>query len=86
MNPFKYQLEQLKACCEKEFTSTLAVDNCLDYLILADWTHAQALKDTILSFISQNRLKIKMKTKDWKEKLKDHPLLLVDVVDFLLDK
>ena len=64
----------------------MTVDNCLDYLILADWTHAQALKDTILSFISQNRLKIKMKVTDWKKKLEDHPPLLVDVVDFLFDQ
>jgi len=79
----KYDLELLKTCCEKEFTSTLAMDNLMEYLKLADWTHATALKKTILSFISKNKLK--MKSIDWKQELKEYPHLLAEVVDFLLD-
>ena len=55
----------------------------MEFLKLSGWTNANALKNSVLSLISKNRLQ--MKKTDWKVELKDQPHLLIEVVDVLLD-
>ena len=59
------------------------MDNITEYLKLSGWTQANALKNSVLSLISKNRLH--MKKTDWNQLLEDQPQLLIEVVNCLLD-
>jgi len=80
----KYQLNKLKNCCEDYLGGTLDVENCLDLLLLGDLNQAKTLKDAALEFFSKNLGSFK--EGEWKKRLNDHPVLAIEVMEYLFSK
>ena len=80
----KYQLLKLKTCCEEYLSGTLDVENCIDLLLLGDLNQAKTLKETALEFFSKNLSSFK--EGDWKKRLKDYPILAIEVMECLFSK
>ena len=76
----KYQLEQLKNICLEKLCCNLDAKNCLNYLILGDLYQARNLRKAALQFITSNMENV-FKSKDWKERLKDYPNLMAEVIE-----
>ena len=76
----KYQLGQLKSICSKRLCSNIEVNNCLNYLVIGDLYRADDLKKGSLQFIAINVGSV-FKSKDWEECLKDHPILMAEVIN-----
>jgi len=80
----KYLIEQLKGCCEDHLSGILDVENCVELLLLGERNNAKDLKKAALVFLTDNMTKFI--AGDWKEKLKDHPVLVMEVMENLLAK
>ena len=78
----KYQLEQLKIVCVQKLCNNIAVDNCLNYLVIGDLYRADKLKKASLQFIARNMGSV-FKSKDWEKCLKDHPTLMAEVINVI---
>merc|ERR1719282_863120 len=76
----KYQLDQLKNFCVKKLCNNIAVNNCLNYMVIGDLFRADDLKKASLQFIIKNMGSV-FKSKDWEECLKDHPTLMAEVIN-----
>ena len=76
----KYQLDQLKNFCVKKLCNNIAVNNCLNYLVIGDLFRADDLKKASLQFITKNMGSV-FKSKDWVECLKDHPTIMAEVIN-----
>ena len=77
----KYQLDHLKALCERCLSYSLRVDNVARMLILADACNAEQLKRNAFLYISEHGDKVKL-TEDWEDVKKDAKLMdnLLDVM------
>jgi len=73
----RYQLEQLKTCCQEILISSLDAKNCISFLILSD---ALRLKKAAIEFATENLSTISSSC-DWKNELADFPYLLTDIID-----
>jgi len=80
----KYLIEQLKGCCEDHLSGILDVENCVELLLLGERNNAKDLKKAALVFLTDNMTKFI--AGDWKQKLKDHPVLVMEVMENLLAK
>jgi len=80
----KYQLDKLKNCCEEYLSGTLNVENCIDLLLLGDLNQAKSLKKAALEFFTKNVRS--SGSGDWKERLKEHPILAIEVMESLFSK
>ena len=78
----KYQLAHLKSCCEKVLISNLDVDNCMEMLLLGEMHQASTLKKSAVNFFTKNMEKFD--TIDWKLNLKDHPNLVMEVMEEMM--
>ena len=78
----KYELDSMKALCEKKLASFLYVENCLRVLILADSYQAFELKKDALEVIIRNR-KVVFKSEDWEKCVKNHPKLAVEITNMI---
>jgi len=80
----KYLLDQLKVCCEDHLSGILDVENCIELLLLGERNNATALKKAALLFLTDNMTKFI--AGDWKQKLKNHPVLVMEVMENLMAK
>jgi len=76
----KYNLGGLKKLCEEALIKTLAVENCVDMIILADMYHAHDLKQMSKEMIVKNGA-IVILQEGWKEKLKMFPYILCEIFE-----
>ncbi|XP_014210963.1 speckle-type POZ protein B-like [Copidosoma floridanum] len=80
----KYGLEALEKCCEINLDENLKLDNCANYLILADLHDLTLLKDTSVKFITKN-LKEVIKTDGYRSLLMTKPYLLDKILTAIAD-
>jgi len=78
----KYQLAHLKKSCEDELISKLGVENCIEMLLLGEMYQATNLKRATVNFFTRNQRKFD--TINWKLMLKNHPNLVIELMDCLL--
>jgi speckle-type POZ protein len=71
----KYQLERLKAQCEKSLCTSLTTENACDTLILADLHSAEQLKVHAIQYINNHANDV-MDSEGWKALVDSHPPLL----------
>ena len=74
----KYELEALKALCEKKLVDVLKDENCLRIYILSDFHQAFVLKKEALEIINSNWEAV-FKSEDWEMCVRDHPGLAVEI-------
>ena len=79
----KYQLDHLKALCERQMSYGLQVENAAETLVLAHTYRADQLKKNALMFIIKHRNEVR-ETKDW-EKVHDSRELLEELLDTALE-
>jgi len=77
----RYQLDDLKTCCEEELIATLNSKNMIQLLILSEMHSAEKLKKAALKFVSEN---LRSSSEDWKKELVGYPSLLTEIVESLL--
>jgi len=78
----QYQVEKLKALCEKKLCEEIGLKNCIYLLMLGDLHSASTLKTQALRFLSQNIDKIKII--ECKKALISNPTLLFEVMENIL--
>ena len=76
----QYQLDLLKKVCEKKLCNTVTIENCLEYLGLADLYQTPELKTVALQFIARN-MTIIVKTEEYKDFLKNNVELALEVTE-----
>ena len=90
----QYQLELLKSICEEKLCNSLEISNSVSHLVLGDMYQvckdfiifsstllpfqAYNLKRMALQFVVRNMSSV-VRSKDWKDCLMDHPLLMAEV-------
>ncbi|XP_065207949.1 protein roadkill-like [Planococcus citri] len=74
----KYEIKGLKAVCEDTLLQNLAVENAVDYLVLADFQNAHDLKLNVISFIVEKSTEV-MRTKAWDNLVPSNPYLIDEV-------
>merc|ERR1719348_1401856 len=79
----RYDLKPLKEHCERLMAGGVTIENCLDYLVMADLHSALMLKSVVMEFVVENGEEVADKG-EWKEILADHPKLLAEVCHYLL--
>jgi len=80
----KYQLDKLKIGCEEYLCGTFDVENWIDLLLLGESNQAKTLKKAALEFFAKNLSS--SNSGDWKIRLKDHPILAIEVMEWVLAK
>jgi len=81
----KYQLEQLKGLCEERLCNTLEINNAVGHLVLGDMYQAHNLKSLALQFVVKN-MPVVVRSRDWKERLLNHPVLMAEVMEAMARK
>ena len=76
----QYHLDQLKRACEDHLCRNIDIGNCVGYMTMGDMYQADTLKKTSIQFIARNMKKV-LKTKVWKESLKNNSSLMVEVLE-----
>ena len=71
----KYQLDRLKAMCEKSLRKNLSIQNASDMLVFADFHKADQLKSQTIDFMNAN-VKSVIKTAKFKTLMDTHPRLI----------
>ena len=71
--------------CGFHLSEGLDEDNCLDYLVLADKYNVKYLKKSVLDFVVKKVSSLR-KTEKWKDMKKDHPDLMFQVVEKVMDE
>jgi len=74
----QYDLKHLKRQCEEILCRTLNINNCLEFLILADLHSTDILKPHVIKFVVENSREI-VTQDNWKEKLMTFPEVFADV-------
>ena len=72
----------LKKSCEDELISKLGAENCIEMLLLGEMYQATNLKRATVNFFTRNQRKFD--TINWKLMLKNHPNLVIELMDCLL--
>uniref|UniRef100_A0A0N5B6Q5 BTB domain-containing protein n=1 Tax=Strongyloides papillosus TaxID=174720 RepID=A0A0N5B6Q5_STREA len=80
----KYRLDRLKAISERSLCRSLAVENVLERFALSEKFSTESLKNCCLELILENAGWI-TKTKEWKEFVIAHPLLVESLFIKLLN-
>jgi len=75
--------EELKSDYEDELCFSLNSDNCIKYLIVAEYLSLEKLKERSLEIAAEN-LSVLMKTSEWKEDLLIYPLLKDEIIESAL--
>ena len=75
----QYHLDQLKRACEDHLCRNIDIGNCVGYMTMRDMYQADTLKKTSIQFIARNMKKV-LKTKVWKESLKNNSSLMIEVI------
>merc|ERR1719219_2751239 len=81
----KYQLEQLKGLCEERLCNNLEINNAVGHLVLGDLYQAHNLKNLALQFVFRN-MSVVVRSRDWKERLLNHPVLMAEVMEAMARK
>jgi len=81
----KYQLEQLKGICEERLCNSLEIGNSVSYLVMGDMYQAHQLKRMALAFVVRNMSSV-VRSRDWRERLMDHPALMAEVMEAMARK
>jgi len=81
----QYQLELLKSICEEKLCNSLEISNSVSHLVLGDMYQAYNLKRMALQFVVRNMSSV-VRSKDWKDCLMDHPLLMAEVMEAMARK
>jgi len=76
----KYDIKDLKEECCQSLSANLAVDQVVDVLVLSDLHKANDLKATAIAFLLAHKEEV-FSQPDWKNKLKGHPDLLLEVLE-----
>lgn len=77
----KYEIPRLFAACEKELKLQIAVDNVVDFLLLADLHQARHLRNACLAFIRTNFDEVR-KTRKWKYLKDEHETLVFEALEY----
>jgi len=80
----KYDIKDLKNICCQHLAANLCVDQIVDILVLADIHKATELKNTAIAFLLGHKEEV-FSQPDWKLKLKNHPDLLMEVLESTVD-
>jgi speckle-type POZ protein len=80
----KYDVKDLKQICQVEMRKKLDVDNAIRLLILSDLHQAHDLKEKAMLFINNNTASV-MKKPEWKELIKSHAHLIVELYSKMAD-
>jgi len=80
----KYDIKDLKTLCCQHLAANLAADQILDVLILADIHKAVELKSQAIQFLLSHKEEV-FAQPDWKSKLKNHPDILMEVLESTVD-
>lgn len=81
----KYNLVKLKAMCERELYDSLATENVVDVLVLADQHNASQLKDACFRFIAGHTPEV-MKLHSWNNVKLQHKDLYIELLEKALLK
>jgi hypothetical protein len=81
----RYDLKQLKDYCEQLLVSSLKLENCVDYLMIADMHSANLLQSTVIKFMVDNARELEMQV-DWQDTLVKFPKLHLQFSQELLLK
>jgi len=80
----KYDIRDLKSICCQHLASTLSVDQIVDVLVLADIHKATDLKNQAIQFLLNHKEEV-FAQPDWKHKLRNHPEILMEVLEATVD-
>jgi hypothetical protein len=78
-------LNYILEVCGYYLSEELDENNCLDYLVLADKYNVKFLNKSVLDFVVK-KVSSMRKTEKWKDMKKDHPDLMFQVVEEVMDK
>ena len=80
----QYQLDLLKEVCEVEICKGVDSQNCLMFLIIGDMHKAEKLKTISMKILVENMNKVLVDSpEDWKNCVKKHPDLTVEITSQL---
>ena len=77
----RFKLVKLKELCEKQLTSQINFENCMNLLALGDKHNASSLKTAAMEFASQNM--DKLSRMEWQSTLITYPTLFVEVMEMM---
>jgi len=80
-----YEVADLKRACENSLMRKITIGNMLDMLVLADMYKAPDLRDSTKNLIVANSKEL-LKKRLWKEKLKDSPHLVFEILEAVIKK
>jgi len=75
----KYDLSDLKACCERSLAASLSNHNCVDLLILADRHTAVNLRKSAMAFVLGNLSSV-VKSVNWQQRLTPYPEIMAQII------
>ena len=81
----KYQLDRLKAMCEKTLLNNLSIENASELLVLSDLHNAEQLKAQTIKFINENGTGV-IETEGFKNMVKTKPCLVAEAFIALFTK
>lgn len=76
----KYDIKDLKTICSQHLSANLSTDQIIDILVLADIHKATELKSQAIQFLLVHKEEV-FAQGDWKHKLKNHPEILMEVLE-----
>ncbi|XP_043475491.1 speckle-type POZ protein-like isoform X2 [Leptopilina heterotoma] len=80
----KYDLNVLKAICEREMYEILSEENAMEFLIIVDRLNISLLKKRILRFIKQN-ITVIIAQDNWTDILSKHVDLLTEILQMQIE-
>ena len=82
----KYNIQPLKAVCERELSRSLDVRNAVSTLLLAELYCIEGLREECVAFVANNMGTVKRATpEDWQELMTEHAQLMCEVCDVHAD-
>lgn len=76
----KYDLQELKNMCEVSLCESIAMENVLDLLVLADLHRATSVRTLALKFIVDNSREVTAQS-GWRDKLRNYPDIMGDIFE-----
>lgn len=80
----KYDIRDLKSICCQHLASNLCTEQIVDVLVLADIHKANELKSQAIQYLLHHKEEV-FSQPDWKHKLKNHPDILMEVLESTVD-
>ncbi|XP_047078766.1 BTB/POZ and MATH domain-containing protein 1-like [Lolium rigidum] len=83
-----YGIQRLKVMCERRLSQSLDIHTVSSTLDLAEQYQCQQLKESCLKYMAKDgqRLRAIKKTEGFKQLIKNHPLIMGDIIDKVSDK